>query len=47
MEKKKYMKPSMKVYKMEMTRLICQSGNGEAGYIPTIPGQPTDEKQLA
>ena len=50
MEKKEYVKPSMEVYKMEMTRLICQSsgsGNGEGGYLPTIPGQPEDEKHLA
>jgi hypothetical protein len=46
MEKKKYAKPSMKVYEMEMSKIICQSGGG-FNYIPTIPGQPDDEKQLA
>ena len=43
---KKYVKPSMKVYDMEPTKIICQSGGG-FNYIPTIPGQPDDEKHLA
>ena len=46
MEKKNYVKPSMKVYEMEMSKIICQSG-GDMNYIPTIPGQPTDDKHLA
>ena len=38
----------MEVYKMEMTRLICDSGgHGDFNYLPTIPGQPDDEKHLA
>ena len=48
MEKKKYVKPSMKVYEMEMSTIICQSpGGGGFNYIPAIPGQPDDEKHLA
>ena len=47
MEKKNYVKPSMEVYEMEPSRLICSSGNGEGGYLPTIPGMPDDEKHLA
>lgn len=48
MEKKKYMKPAMQVYEMEMSKIICQSpGGGEFNYIPSIPGQPEDGKQLA
>ena len=46
MEKKKYVKPSMEVYKMEMTRLICGSPF-DSGYLPTVPGQHEDEKHLA
>ena len=40
----------MKVYEMEMSRIICQSSSewgGEGGYIPGIPGQSEDEKHLA
>lgn len=45
--KKEYVKPSMEVYNLEPSRIICSSGNGEGGYLPTIPGQPDDEKKLA
>ena len=49
--KKKYMKPSMKVYEIGMTKIICGSDPnnypGNFNYIPTIPGQPDDEKHLA
>ena len=45
MERKKYMKPSMKVYDMEPTKIICGSGGG--GDITYAPGIPADEKQLA
>lgn len=43
MEKKKYIKPSMKVYEVKMSQIICQSGgqrrgprdwDDEFGYIP-------------
>ena len=46
MKKKNDVKPSMEVYKMEMTHLICQS-NGNGGHMNYIPGQPEDEKHLA
>ena len=46
MKNKNYVKPSMKVFKMEMSMIVCQSG-GDFNYIPTIPGQPKDEKHLA
>ena len=45
MEKKQYVKPSMKVYDMEPAKIICDSGG--MSYIPTIPGQQDDEKHLA
>jgi hypothetical protein len=46
MEKKKYMKPSMKVYDMpDSQRILCYSQG--FNYIPAIPGQHEDEKQLA
>ena len=43
----------MKVYEIEMPKIICASGDGVpgypggGGYIPTIPGQPEDDKHLA
>lgn len=46
--KKKYVKPSMEVYEMNLpTKLLVGSG-GDGGmvYVPTIPGQPMDEKKL-
>ena len=46
MEKKKYMKPSMKVYEIGNTTRVLV-GSEQFGYTPRIPGQPTDEKQLA
>ena len=45
MKKKNYVKPSMKVYDMEPAMIIC--GSGGMSYIPTVPGQPEDEKHLA
>ena len=47
MEKKKYEKPSMKVYEMEVSKIICASDNQWGGYMPGVPGQPADEKHLA
>ena len=49
MEKKKYIKPSTEVYEMKgQPRLLAGSYEGGGlGQIPTIPGQPADEKQLA
>lgn len=46
MEKKQYMKPSMKVYDMPDSQMILCYSDGFA-QIPTIPGTPDDEKQLA
>ena len=46
MEKKKYVKPSLKVYPIENRRILCGSPI-DTGYVPTIPGQPTDDKHLA
>ena len=44
MEKKNYVKPSMKVYELNhSTQLLVGSGGGMA----YLPGQPEDEKQLA
>ena len=46
MEKKQYMKPSMKVYEIgNTTRLLVGSEN--FGYVPGIPGMGEDEKKLA
>ena len=51
--KKVYQKPTMKVYEVKMSQIICQSGGeqrnaprrhgGEMGYIPGL----TDEEHLA
>lgn len=46
-KKKKYIKPSMEVYKMDMNHQLLQYSGGDAGYLPTIPGMPEDEKKLA
>jgi hypothetical protein len=47
--KKEYMKPAMKVYEFEQKPqlLVGSGGGGEMNYIPTLPGQPTDDKHLA
>lgn len=45
--KKKYMKPSMEVYDLPDRQMILCLSNGELGQVPTIPGQPTDDKHLA
>lgn len=46
MEKKKYLKPTMKVFDMpDKQRILCFSD--ELGDIPTIPGQQPDDKHLA
>ena len=46
--KKKYIKPSMEVYVLNQpTNLLTTSSDWNLNYIPTIPGQPEDEKQLA
>ena len=45
--KKNYVKPSMVIYPMESGSILCYSGNNEGSYLPTIPGQPEDEKHLA
>lgn len=48
MKKKIYEKPTCKVYEFTAkTRLLVGSDTEYWGRIPTIPGQPTDEKQLA
>ena len=47
MVKKKYVKPSMEVYSMPERPRLLDLSNGELGQIPTIPGQPDDEKHLA
>ena len=50
--KKEYQKPTMKVYEVKMSQIICQSGGeksspkrhgGEMGYIPGL----TDDSHLA
>ena len=50
--KKEYQKPTMKVYEVKMSQIICQSGEqrnaprrhgGEMGYIPGL----TDDSHLA
>ena len=46
MDKKNYVKPSMEVYEMEMTPLICISSPGGGGKT-YLPGQAEDEKHLA
>ena len=46
--KKNYVKPEMQVYEFEQkTQLMVVSGGGPMSYIPTIPGQLTDDKHLA
>lgn len=48
MEKKNYVKPSMEVYELNQpTQLLVGSPGGGMNYLPTISGQPTDEKHLA
>lgn len=49
MEKKNYVKPSMEVYKLKgMPQILVGSDwDKEIGYLPTLPGQPDDEKHLA
>ena len=48
MEKKQYIKPSMIVYDMKPSRLMCTSGDDwNLNYLPTIPGQPDNENHLA
>ena len=42
--KKEYMKPSMTVYEIVISKIICASGENPDGYIPS---QPADEKHLA
>jgi hypothetical protein len=48
MEKKKYVKPSMEVYVLNQPSklLVGSGGGGDFNYIPTIPGQPQDDKHL-
>lgn len=43
--KKKYMKPSMKVYEIGVAKIICTSD--QDWNLNYIPGQPTDDKHLA
>ena len=47
MEKKEYVKPSMKVYEIEQKPQLLVGSGGDVSYAPVIPGQPEDEKQLA
>ena len=44
--KKKYVKPSMEVYDLPAPTML-QVGSGGMNYLPTVPGQPEDEKHLA
>lgn len=32
--KKNYQKPTMKVFGIKPSQILCNSGNGELGYIP-------------
>ena len=45
--KKKYMKPSMKVYEIKQQSHLLVGSPVDTGYVPTIPGQPADDKHLA
>ena len=47
--KKNYVKPTREVYVLNQhTKLLVGSDHDwNLNYIPTIPGQPEDEKQLA
>ena len=46
--KKKYIKPSMEVYKVECpTRILAGSNNDYPGQFGYIPGQPVNDKNLA
>lgn len=46
--KKTYKKPSMRIYYLEPSRIICSSDNwGYMPNTPTIPGQPEDGNHLA
>ena len=47
MEKKKYIKPSMEVYEMSGRPMLLDYSGGGLGQIPTLPGQPNNEKHLA
>ena len=47
MEKKKYVKPSMEVYVLNQPSKLLVGSGGDFNYLPTIPGQPDDEKHLA
>lgn len=47
MEKKKYVKPTMQVYEMPDRQMILCLSDAPLNHIPTIPGQPRDEKHLA
>ena len=47
MEKKKYIKPSVQVYDLPNRPQLLDYSNNGLGQIPTIPGQPDDEKHLA
>ena len=46
MEKKNYVKPSMKVYELNQPMQLLQ-GSGGGGGMSYLPGQPQDEKHLA
>ena len=46
MEKKNYMKPSMKVYEIAQKPQILV-GSDQDWHLNYIPGQPTDDKHLA
>ena len=47
MMKKKYVKPSMEVYQLNKPTQLLVGSPFDTGYLPTIPGQPEDEKHLA
>ena len=44
---KKYIKPSMTVYEIKQPTSLLVGSPTEFGQLPTIPGQPEDEKHLA
>ena len=45
--KKRYIKPSMKVYQIEKRRILCGSPGDKDPWLNYAPAQPTDEKHLA
>lgn len=46
MEKKKYKKPEMQVYNIQMTKILCDSAYRYPGPFGYMPGQNEDDKNL-